>query len=151
MLLMLPSLRRVWEESEAVADSMPVPSQKGVGKLWDHLWNGAFRTWYLEASNMEPARTCLSMNTVNCPMQPCSSAPMLVSKPHHPFAPTVTMDSYLSLQTLTIVNMGSYHSRHRLLSTCRYYYSLYLLYHNTSVIESHSLSPKSQEALCFTP
>ena len=61
---MLPSLRRAWEESEAVADSVPVPSRKGVGTLRNHLRNGASRTWYLEASNMEPAGTCSSMNTV---------------------------------------------------------------------------------------
>ena len=64
MLLMLPSLGRVREESEAVTDSVPVPSQKGMGKLWNHLRNGASRTQYLEASDMEPARTCSSMNTV---------------------------------------------------------------------------------------
>ena len=66
MLLMLPSLGRVWEESEAVTDSVPVLSQKGTGKLWNHLWNGASRTRYLEASDMEPAGTCSSMNTVTC-------------------------------------------------------------------------------------
>ena len=64
MLPMLPSLRRVQEESEAVTDSVPVPSRNGVGKLQNHLQNGASRTWYLEASDMEPARTCSSMNTV---------------------------------------------------------------------------------------
>ena len=65
MLPMLPSLGRVQEESEAVTDSVPVLSQKGAGKLWNHLRNCASRTWYLEASNMEPARTCSSMNTVS--------------------------------------------------------------------------------------
>ena len=65
MLSMLPSLGRAREESEAVTDSVPVPSQKGAGKLQNHLRNGASRTWYLEASNTEPARTCSSMNTVN--------------------------------------------------------------------------------------
>ena len=64
MLLMLPSVGRVWEESEAVTDSVPVPSRKGMGKLQNHLQNGASRTWYLEASDMEPAGTCSSMNTV---------------------------------------------------------------------------------------
>ena len=64
MLPMLPSLRRAQEESEAVADSVPVLSQKGAGKLQNHLQNCASRTRYLEASDMEPARTCLSMNTV---------------------------------------------------------------------------------------
>ena len=65
MLLMLPSLGRAQEESEAVTDSVPVPSQKGMGKLQNHLWNCASRTQYLEASDMEPAGTCSSMNTVN--------------------------------------------------------------------------------------
>ena len=65
MLLMLPSLGRAQEESEAVTDSVPVPSWKGVGKLWNHLQNCASRTRYLEASNMEPAGTCSSMNTVS--------------------------------------------------------------------------------------
>ena len=65
MLLMLPSLGRAWEESEAVTNSVPVPSQKGMGKLWNHLQNSASRTWYLEAFNTEPAGTCSSMNTVN--------------------------------------------------------------------------------------
>ena len=64
MLPMLLSLRRAWEESEAVTDSVPVPSQKGAGKLWNHLQNGASRTRYLEASDTEPAGTCSSMNTV---------------------------------------------------------------------------------------
>ena len=64
MLLMLLSLRRAWEELEAVTDSVPVLSQKSMGKLWNHLQNSAFRTRYLEASNTEPARTCSSMNTV---------------------------------------------------------------------------------------
>ena len=64
MLPMLLSLRMAWEESEAVTDSVPVLSRKGAGKLWNHLRNCASRTWYLEASNMEPARTCSSMNTV---------------------------------------------------------------------------------------
>ena len=63
-LPMLPSLGRVQEELEAVTDSVPVPSQKDMGKLWNHLWNCASRTCYLEPSNMEPARTCSSMNTV---------------------------------------------------------------------------------------
>ena len=54
MLLMLPSLGRAWEESEAVTDSVPVLSRKGAGKLQNHLRNGASRTWYLEASIMEP-------------------------------------------------------------------------------------------------
>ena len=67
MLPMLPSLGRAQEESEAVTDSVPVPSRSGVGKLWNHLWNGASRTWYLEASNTEPARTCSSMNAVSVP------------------------------------------------------------------------------------
>ena len=62
---MLPSLIRAWEESEAVTDSVPVPSQKGAGKLWNHLQNGASRTQYLEASDTEPAGTCSSMNTVS--------------------------------------------------------------------------------------
>ena len=65
MLLMLPSLGRAWEESEAVADSVPVLSRKGTGKLRNHLRNGASRTQYLEASNTEPAGTCSSMNTVS--------------------------------------------------------------------------------------
>ena len=65
MLPMLPSLGRVREESEAVTDSVPVPSRKGVGKLRNHLRNGAARTWYLEASDTELARTCSSMNTVS--------------------------------------------------------------------------------------
>ena len=64
MLLMLPSLGRALEESEAVADSVPVPSRKGAGKLRNHLRNGASRTRYLEASDTEPAGTCSSMNTV---------------------------------------------------------------------------------------
>ena len=64
MLPMLPSLRRAWEESEAVTDSVPIPSRKDMGKLRNHLWNGASRTQYLEASDMEPAGTCSSMNTV---------------------------------------------------------------------------------------
>ena len=62
---MLLGLRRAWEESEAVTDSVPVPSRKGVGKLRNHLRNCASRTWYLEASDMEPAGTCSSMNTVS--------------------------------------------------------------------------------------
>ena len=61
---MLPSLRRAREESEAVTDNVPAPSQKGMGKLWNHLQNSASRTQYLEASNTEPAGTCSSMNTV---------------------------------------------------------------------------------------
>ena len=65
MLPMLPSLGRVWEESEAVTDSVPVPSWKGMGKLRNHLRNGASRTQYLEVSDTEPAGTCSSMNTVN--------------------------------------------------------------------------------------
>ena len=65
MLPMLPSLERAWEESEAVADSVPVPSRKGAGKLQNHLRNGASRTQYLEASDTEPAGTCSSMNTVS--------------------------------------------------------------------------------------
>ena len=64
MLPMLPSLGRAREESEAVTDSVPVLSQKGTGKLQNHLQNDASRTQYLEASNMEPAGTCSSMNTV---------------------------------------------------------------------------------------
>ena len=68
MLLMLLSLGRAQEESEAVADSVPVPSWKGAGKLRNHLRNSASRTRYLEASDMEPARTCLSMNTVSLPV-----------------------------------------------------------------------------------
>ena len=39
-------------------------SQKGMGKLQNHLQNCASRTQYLEASNTEPAGTCSSMNTV---------------------------------------------------------------------------------------
>ena len=65
MLLMLSSLRRVQEELEAVTNSVPVPSWKGTGKLQNHLWNCTSRTWYLEASDMEPAGTCSSMNTVS--------------------------------------------------------------------------------------
>ena len=65
MLPMLPSLGRVREESEAVTDSVPVPSRKGVGKLRNHLRNGPSRTRYLEAFDTEPARTCSSMNTVS--------------------------------------------------------------------------------------
>ena len=61
---MLLSRGRVWEESEAVTNSVPVLSRNGMGKLWNHLWNCASRTQYLEASNMEPARTCSSMNIV---------------------------------------------------------------------------------------
>ena len=64
MLPMLPSLGRAREESEAVTDSVPVLSWKGTGKLWNHLQNGASRTQYLEASDMEPARTCSSMNAI---------------------------------------------------------------------------------------
>ena len=64
MLPMLPSLRRAWEELEAVADSMLVPSWKGMGKLWNHLQNGASRTQYLAASDTEPVRTRSSMNAV---------------------------------------------------------------------------------------
>ena len=67
MLPMLPSLGRAWEESEAVTDSVPVPSRKGAGNLQNHLRNGASRTWYLEASDMDPAGTCSSMNTVSEP------------------------------------------------------------------------------------
>ena len=67
MLPMLLSLGRAWEESEAVTDSVPVPSRKGMGKLQNHLRNSASRTQYLEASNMEPARTCSSMNAVSVP------------------------------------------------------------------------------------
>ena len=66
MLPMLLSLGRAWEESEAVTDSVPVPSQKGMGKLQNHLQNSASRTQYLEASDTEPAGTCSSMNTVSC-------------------------------------------------------------------------------------
>ena len=46
-------------------DSAPVPSRKGTGKLWNHLQNSASRAQYLEASDMEPAGTCSSMNTVS--------------------------------------------------------------------------------------
>ena len=64
MLPMLLSLGRAREESEAVTDSVPVPSRKGTGKLQNHLQNSASRTQYLEASDTEPAGTCSSMNTV---------------------------------------------------------------------------------------
>ena len=65
MLPMLPSLRSAWEESEAVTDGVPVPSRKSTGKLQNHLQNGASRTRYLEASDIEPAGTCSIMNTVS--------------------------------------------------------------------------------------
>ena len=64
MLPMLPSLRRAREELEAVTDSMLVPPQKGAGKLQNHIWNGASRTWYLAASDTEPVGTHSSMNAV---------------------------------------------------------------------------------------
>ena len=64
MLPMLPSLGRAQEESEAVTNSVPVLSWKDAGKLRNYLQNCASRTQYLEASNMEPAGTCSSMNTV---------------------------------------------------------------------------------------
>ena len=80
MLPMLPSLRRAWEESEAVTDSVPVPSRKGAGKLWNHLRNGASRTQYLEASDTEPAGTCSSMNTVTDGMTICD-APLPACQP----------------------------------------------------------------------
>ena len=62
---MLLSLGRAQEELEAVTDSVPVLSWKGMGKLQNHLRNCASRTQYLEVSDMEPAGTCSSMNTVN--------------------------------------------------------------------------------------
>ena len=77
MLPMLSSLRRAQEESEAVTDSMLVPSRKGMGKLQNHIRNGASRTWYLAASDMEPVRTRSSMNAVTmdtrffCYLLPC--------------------------------------------------------------------------------
>ena len=55
MLPMLPSLGGAREESEAVTNSVPVLSQKRVGNLWNHLWNCASRTQYLEPSDTEPA------------------------------------------------------------------------------------------------
>ena len=64
MLPMLLSLRRTQEESEAVTNSVPVLSQKRAGNLRNHLQNCASRTQYLEPSDMEPAGTCSSMNTV---------------------------------------------------------------------------------------
>ena len=68
----------------------------------------------------------------HCLMQPCSSAPMLVSEPHHPFAPTAPMDSYLSPWTLTIVPTDT-----DSISTIDTFWSLYLLYPcNISILES---------------
>ena len=93
---MLPSLGRAREESEAATDSVPVPSRKGMGKLWNHLQNSASRTWYLEVSDMEPAGTCSSLNAVICYLRlwsPCHPA----SVPGHPSLLTCAKNSRESI------------------------------------------------------
>lgn len=53
-------------------------------KFQNHLQNCAYRTWYLEASDMEPGGTCSSMNTVSIP--PSIVHTCLFSQTPHSFA-----------------------------------------------------------------